>query len=209
MAAAARFRLLGAGAALIVIGRHRAFASVHARLCRTSLRLGRDAAILPGGVQHRQRAHRHAAERARPALRADRAPAPPRRARQPLQVAASGPCQPRSAQSPLSAIIGFSSMLESGTLPAERAPEFAAIIAHNGELLQRLHDDLLDLQPRRGRRPVHPVASGGGGQHPAGLRQRHPAGRHPGRQGCADRAGGGRRWRCRPIRCGWRRSSTT
>ena len=48
-------------------------------------------------------------------------------------------------RSPLSAIIGFSSMLESGSLPAGRAPEFAAIIAHNGELLQRLHDDLLDL----------------------------------------------------------------
>jgi signal transduction histidine kinase len=48
-------------------------------------------------------------------------------------------------RSPLSAIIGFSSMLESGSLTAERAPEFAAIIAHNGELLQRLHDDLLDL----------------------------------------------------------------
>jgi signal transduction histidine kinase len=48
-------------------------------------------------------------------------------------------------RSPLSAIIGFSSMLESGSLSAERAPEFAAIIGHNGELLQRLHDDLLDL----------------------------------------------------------------
>jgi signal transduction histidine kinase len=48
-------------------------------------------------------------------------------------------------RSPLSAIIGFSSMLESGSMPAERAPEFAAVIAHNGELLQRLHDDLLDL----------------------------------------------------------------
>ena len=48
-------------------------------------------------------------------------------------------------RSPLSAIIGFSSMLESGSLPAGRAPEFAAVIGHNGELLQRLHDDLLDL----------------------------------------------------------------
>jgi signal transduction histidine kinase len=48
-------------------------------------------------------------------------------------------------RSPLSAIIGFSAMLESGSLPGERAPEFAAIIAHNGELLQRLHDDLLDM----------------------------------------------------------------
>ncbi len=48
-------------------------------------------------------------------------------------------------RSPLSAIIGFSSMLEKGTLTSDRAPEFAAIIAHNGELLQRLHDDLLDM----------------------------------------------------------------
>jgi len=48
-------------------------------------------------------------------------------------------------RSPLSAIIGFSSMLESGSLSAGRAPEFAAIIGHNGELLQRLHDDLLDM----------------------------------------------------------------
>jgi signal transduction histidine kinase len=48
-------------------------------------------------------------------------------------------------RSPLSAIIGFSAMLESGSLSAQRAPEFAAIIAHNGELLRRLHDDLLDL----------------------------------------------------------------
>lgn len=48
-------------------------------------------------------------------------------------------------RSPLSAIIGFSAMLESGTLAADRAPEFARIIVHNGELLRRLHDDLLDL----------------------------------------------------------------
>jgi len=48
-------------------------------------------------------------------------------------------------RSPLSAVIGFSAMLESGSLSAERAPEFAAIIAHNGELLRRLHDDLLDM----------------------------------------------------------------
>jgi signal transduction histidine kinase len=49
------------------------------------------------------------------------------------------------ARGPLSAIIGFSGMLESGTLPLERAHEFANVIGHNGELLQRLHDDLLDL----------------------------------------------------------------
>jgi len=45
----------------------------------------------------------------------------------------------------LSAVIGFSGMLETGALSAERAPEFASIIVHNGELLQRLHDDLLDM----------------------------------------------------------------
>ncbi len=48
-------------------------------------------------------------------------------------------------RSPLSAVIGFSGMLETGALAADRAPEFASIIVHNGELLQRLHDDLLDL----------------------------------------------------------------
>ena len=48
-------------------------------------------------------------------------------------------------RTPLSAIIGFSSMLESGLLTPEKAPEFAAIIARNGELLMRLHDDLLDF----------------------------------------------------------------
>lgn len=48
-------------------------------------------------------------------------------------------------RSPLSAIIGFSNMLESGTLPAASARDFAHVIGHNGELLQRLHDDLLDL----------------------------------------------------------------
>ena len=48
-------------------------------------------------------------------------------------------------RSPLAAIIGFSGMLESGTLPPSSAQEFAQVIAHNGELLLRLHDDLLDL----------------------------------------------------------------
>ena len=48
-------------------------------------------------------------------------------------------------RSPLSAVIGFSSMLESGSLPAASAQQFAQIIAHNGELLRRLHDDLLDF----------------------------------------------------------------
>ena len=51
----------------------------------------------------------------------------------------------QEVKAPLSAIIGFSGMLESGTLPPERAHEFAHVIAHNGEMLQRLHDDLYDL----------------------------------------------------------------
>jgi integral membrane sensor domain MASE1 len=51
----------------------------------------------------------------------------------------------RAVRAPLSAVIGFSGMLETGALAADRAPEFASIIVHNGELLQRLHDDLLDL----------------------------------------------------------------
>ncbi len=49
------------------------------------------------------------------------------------------------ARGPLSAIIGFSGMLESGELSPARAQEFAHIVAHNGELLQRLYGDLLDL----------------------------------------------------------------
>ena len=49
------------------------------------------------------------------------------------------------ARGPLTAIIGFSGMLESGELSPARAQEFAHIVAHNGELLQRLYGDLLDL----------------------------------------------------------------
>ncbi len=51
----------------------------------------------------------------------------------------------QEARGPLSAIIGISSVLESGKLAPERAQEFAHIVAHNGELLQRLYADLLDL----------------------------------------------------------------
>jgi signal transduction histidine kinase len=49
------------------------------------------------------------------------------------------------ARGPLTAIIGFSTMLESGELSTARAQEFAHIVAHNGELLQRLYGDLLDI----------------------------------------------------------------
>ena len=54
------------------------------------------------------------------------------------------------ARGPLSAIIGISKMLESGTMPTGRAPEFAHVVAHNGELLQRLYGDLLDLAQAEG-----------------------------------------------------------
>ena len=49
------------------------------------------------------------------------------------------------ARGPLTAIIGFSGMLELGELSPARAQEFAHIVAHNGELLQRLYGDLLDI----------------------------------------------------------------
>jgi signal transduction histidine kinase len=49
------------------------------------------------------------------------------------------------ARGPLAAVIGFSGMLESGELSPARAQEFAHIVAHNGELLQRLYGDLLDF----------------------------------------------------------------
>jgi signal transduction histidine kinase len=49
------------------------------------------------------------------------------------------------ARGPLAAVIGFSSILESGELSPARAQEFAHIVAHNGELLQRLYGDLHDI----------------------------------------------------------------
>jgi signal transduction histidine kinase len=51
----------------------------------------------------------------------------------------------QEARGPLSAILGISTMLESGKVAPERAQEFAHIVAHNGELLQRLYEDLSDL----------------------------------------------------------------
>ena len=51
----------------------------------------------------------------------------------------------KEARGPLAAIIGISTVLESGKLSPDRAQEFAQIVAHNGELLQRLYADLLDL----------------------------------------------------------------
>ena len=51
----------------------------------------------------------------------------------------------KEARGPLAAIIGISTVLESGKLSPDRAQEFAHVVAHNGELLQRLYADLLDL----------------------------------------------------------------
>ena len=143
LASAVRFRLLGAGAALLVIATI-GFAAVHSvpgsrniywvellqfyfAVCsiagvRTAMLLNeRDLHVAILEKKHRQ------------VVRASRFKS---------QLLAHVSHEVRS---PLSAIIGFSTMLESGSLSADRAPEFAAIIAHNGELLQRLHDDLLDL----------------------------------------------------------------
>ena len=143
IATAARFRLLGAGAALLVVSTL-AFATVRTMpqahtvawveilqfyLATISAVCVRTAMLLNERDLHIaiiERRHRRA-------VRASRFKS---------QLLAHVSHEVRS---PLSAIIGFSAMLESGSLSAERAPEFAAIIAHNGELLQRLHDDLLDL----------------------------------------------------------------
>jgi len=143
IATAARFRLLGAGAALLMVSTL-AFAALrvlpHAHtlgwveilqfyLATISAVSVRTAMLLNERDLHIaiiERRHRRA-------VRASRFKS---------QLLAHVSHEVRS---PLSAIIGFSAMLESGSLSAERAPEFAAIIAHNGELLQRLHDDLLDL----------------------------------------------------------------
>lgn len=143
MAIAVRFRLMGAGAALIVVS-VLAFAAVRAQpeahnlawvellqfyLASISVVSVRAAMLLNERDLHIaiiERRHRRA-------VRASRFKS---------QLLAHVSHEVRS---PLSAIIGFSSMLESGTLSAQRAPEFAAIIGHNGELLQRLHDDLLDM----------------------------------------------------------------
>ena len=143
LAAGVRFRLLGVGAALLVIAAI-AFAAAHGRganhdlawvetlqfyLATCSVVGIRTALLLNERDLHLaiiERRHRRS-------VRAGRFKS---------QLLAHVSHEVRS---PLSAIIGFSSMLEKGTLSADRAPEFAAIIAHNGELLQRLHDDLLDM----------------------------------------------------------------
>lgn len=143
LAAAVRFRLLGAGASLIVISAIgfsslrtapgaqslAAFEMIQLFLAVCSIVGVRTAMLLNERDLHLAIIER----RHRCTVRASRFKS---------QLLAHVSHEVRS---PLSAIIGFSSMLESGSLSAGRAPEFAAIIAHNGELLQRLHDDLLDL----------------------------------------------------------------
>ncbi len=143
MAAAARFRLLGAGAALLVVSML-AFASVRAlpaahsvawvELLQFYLATISAVSVTTAMLINERDLHMAIIERRhRRAVRASRFKS---------QLLAHVSHEVRS---PLSAIIGFSAMLESGSLSAERAPEFAAIIGHNGELLRRLHDDLLDL----------------------------------------------------------------
>ena len=143
MAAGVRFRFLGVGASLIVVAAI-SFASLHAlpgphslawvEWMQFFLAACSFASVRTVLMMNERDLHIALIERRhRRAVRASRFK---------TQLLAHVSHEVRS---PLSAIIGFSSMLESGSLSAARAPEFAAIIAHNGELLQRLHDDLLDL----------------------------------------------------------------
>ena len=193
IATAARFRLLGAGAALLVVSTL-AFATVRTMPQAQYRGLGRDPAILSRHHQRGQRAHRHAAERARRAYRHHRAAASARCARLPLQEPASRPCQPRSAHvrcRPSSAFPACWNPVRSR--PPSGPRNSPAIIAHNGELLQRLHDDLLDLIARRGRRAVHPArARDGCPTLCSTCVRRHPPGHRPGRQECAGRTNRGR-----------------
>ena len=141
--ATARFRLMGAGVALIVItaialGSPNPFmtASHMARveLLQLFLAITSIVCVRVAMVLNQRDLHMAVIERRRrQAVRASRF-------KSQLLSHVS-----HEVRSPLSAIIGFSGMLESGTLPLERAHEFAHVIGHNGELLQRLHDDLLDL----------------------------------------------------------------
>ena len=143
LAAGVRFRLMGAGAALIVVAAI-GFAAVHsmpesrnlywAEMLQFYFAVCSIVGVRAAMLLNERDLHVAIIERRhRRAVRASRFKS---------QLLAHVSHEVRS---PLSAIIGFSAMLESGSLSADRAPEFAAIIAHNGELLRRLHDDLLDL----------------------------------------------------------------
>ncbi len=140
---AARFRLLGAGAAMIVItiiafASARPFATGNQvagmEMLQLFLAVASILSVRTAMVLNERDPHMAVIERRRrQALRASRF-------KSQLLSHVS-----HEVRGPLSAIIGFSGMLESGTLPLDRAHEFAHVIGHNGGLLQRLHDDLLDL----------------------------------------------------------------
>jgi len=140
--AGVRFRLVGAGAALIIIGAVALAAPVpagvnpvlHVEWLQLFLGLCSIFSMRAALLLNQRDMHIAIIERRR--RRAVRAS----RFKSQLLAHVS-----HEVRSPLSAVIGFSGMLETGALAADRAPEFASIIVHNGELLQRLHDDLLDL----------------------------------------------------------------
>ena len=139
--ATARFRLMGAGAAMLIVltimllfppGAHDPAMRIQITqifLAVTSLICTRAAMVL-----NERELHLAIIEgRRRRAVRASRFKS--------QLLAHVG----HEARGPLSAIIGISGVLESGRLAADRAQEFAHVVAHNGELLQRLYADLLDL----------------------------------------------------------------
>ena len=140
--AGVRFRLMGTGAALLIVGVV-ALASpvptgispiLHAEWLQLFLAMCSIVSMRAALMMNQRDMHLAIIERRR--RRAVRAS----RFKSQLLAHVS-----HEVRTPLSAVIGFSGMLETGALSADRAPEFASIIVHNGELLQRLHDDLLDL----------------------------------------------------------------
>jgi signal transduction histidine kinase len=139
-AAAVRFRLLGAGAALLIIAAIALAAPVAhwslmlIGLLQLFLAVSSSMTVRVAMLMNERDMHIAVIERGR--RRAVRAS----RFKSQLLAHVS-----HEVRTPLSAVVGFSGMLETGALSAERAPEFAGIIVHNGELLRRLHDDLLDL----------------------------------------------------------------
>jgi len=140
--AGVRFRLVGVGAALIIIGTVALAAPMpanvspvlHVEWLQFFLALCSIVAMRGALLMNQRDMHVAIIERRR--RRAVRAS----RFKSQLLAHVS-----HEVRTPLSAVIGFSGMLETGALSADRAPEFASIIVHNGELLQRLHDDLLDF----------------------------------------------------------------
>ena len=138
--AGVRFRLLGAGASLLVIGiiavsePMMRWSLLQIELLQLFLAVCSVVSVRAAVLMNERDMHVAIIEqRRRRAVRASRFKS---------QLLAHVSHEVRT---PLSAVIGFSGMLETGALSADRAPEFASIIVHNGELLQRLHDDLLDL----------------------------------------------------------------